>query len=88
MIKRIYIQLLALIAIIGYPGDINANDYTLIPSTGRKVYVPITAERAKGQLLITNYGNTPIQDFDYTLSFQGNILQEKKFVLTEPLKRM
>ena len=88
MIKRIYIQLLALIAIIGYPGDISANDYTLIPSTGRKVYVPITAERAKGQLLITNYGNTPIQDFDYTLTFQGNILQEKKFVLTEPLKRM
>ena len=59
MTKRIYIQLLAFIAIICYPNNISANDYSLIPSTGQKVYVPLNATSAKGILLskisITRY---------------------------------
>ena len=88
MTKRIYIQLLAFIAIICYPNNISANDYSLIPSTGQKVYVPLNATSAKGKLLISNYGNTPIENFDYTLSFQGKVLQKKNYILPEPLKRM
>ena len=88
MTKRIYIQLLAFIAIICYPNNISANDYSLIPSTGQKVYVPLNATSAKGKLLISNYGNTPIKNFDYTLSFQGKVLQKKNYILLEPLKRM
>lgn len=76
MTKRIYLQLLAFIAIICYPNNIRANDYSLIPSTGQKVYVPLNATSAKGKLLISNYGNTPIENFDYTLSFQGKVLHE------------
>lgn len=54
MTKRFYIQLLALIILLCYPSHISADDYSLAPSTGRKVYVPIDAESAKGQLLVTN----------------------------------
>lgn len=88
MIKRIYIQLIALIVAICFPNNISANDYSLIPSTGQKVYVPLAAKSAKGKFLITNYGNTPIKNFDYTLSFQGKVLQKKNYILPEPLKRM
>lgn len=88
MIKRIYIQLLALVAILCYPSNLQADDYSLAPSTGRKVYVPIHAESAKGQLSMTNYGNKTVQDFTYKLSFQGTVLQEKKHIMKEPLPRM
>ena len=88
MTKRFYIQLLALITLLCYPSNISADDYSLAPSTGRKVYVPIGAESAKGQLLVTNYGRTPVQNFTYKLSFQGTVLYEKKYVMKEPLRRM
>lgn len=88
MTKRFYIQLLALITLLCYPSNISADDYSLAPSTGRKVYVPIDAESAKGQLLVTNYGRTPVQNFTYKLSFQGTVLYEKKYVMKEPLRRM
>lgn len=88
MIKRIYIQLLALIAILCYPNSLRAGDYRLAPSTGRKVYVPIHAKSAKAQLLITNYGWDEVKDFDYKVLFEGKVLLEGKYVLKEPLKRM
>ena len=88
MTKRFYIQLLALITLLCYPSHISADDYSLAPSIGRKVYVPIGAESAKGQLLVTNYGRTPIQNFTYKLSFQGTVLYEKEYVMKEPLRRM
>jgi len=88
MTKRFYIQLLALITLLCYPSHISADDYSLAPSIGRKVYVPIGAESAKGQLLVTNYGRTPVQNFTYKLSFQGTVLYEKKYVMKEPLRRM
>ena len=52
MLKTFYIQLLALIAILCYPINLSADDYSLAPSTGRKVYVPIHAKSAKGLLSI------------------------------------
>ena len=88
MTKRFYIQLLALITLLCYPSHISADDYSLAPSTGRKVYVPISAKSAKGQLLVTNYGRTSVQNFTYKLSFQGTVLYEKKYVMKEPLRRM
>ncbi|KGF17569.1 hypothetical protein HMPREF1640_06900 [Prevotella sp. S7-1-8] len=88
MIKRIYIQLLALIAILCYPNSLRAGDYSLAPSTGRKVYVPIHAKSAKAQLLITNYGRDEVKDFDYKVTFEGKVLLEGKYVLKEPLKHM
>lgn len=88
MKKRIYIQLVALIAILCYPSSISADDYSLAPSTGRKTYVPIHAKSAKGQFLINNYGRITVQDFVYKLSFQGTVLQEEKYILKEPLPRM
>lgn len=88
MIKRIYLQLLALVAVICYAGNLTANDYNLIPSTGRKVFVPLTATSAKGQLLITNYGRSTINNFEYTLSFEGKELAKKEYTLSTPLNRM
>ncbi len=88
MIKSVYIQLLALIAIICYPNSLRAGDYNLAPSTGRKVYIPIHAKSAKAQLLITNYGKDEVKDFDYKVTFEGKVLLEGKYVLKEPLKYM
>ena len=88
MTKKFYTQLLALIAILCYPINLRADDYSLAPSTGRKVYVPIHAQSAKGQLSITNYGKATVQDFTYTLSFEGRLLLEKKHIMEEPLPRM
>ncbi len=88
MIKRIYVQLLALVAVVCYAGTLSANDYKLAPSTGRKVFVPITATSAKGQLLITNYGSSTINNFEYTLSFEGKELAKKEYTLPTPLNRM
>ncbi|MBB3702183.1 thioredoxin family protein [Alloprevotella rava] len=88
MKKRICIQLIALIAILCYPINLRADDYSLAPSTGQKVYVPIHAQSAKGLLYITNYGKATVQDFTYTLSFEGTILMEKKHIMEEPLPRM
>ena len=88
MSKKLYLQFLFLVAVICYAGNSSAQNHSLIPSTGQKVYVPITAKSAKGKLLITNYGSTVVRDFDYTLSFNGEDLVSKNYVLPEPLNRM
>ena len=88
MIKRLYLQFLFLVAVICYAGNSSAQNHSLIPSAGQKVYVPITAKSEKGKLLITNYGSTVVRDFDYTLSFNGEELVSKNYVLPKPLNRM
>lgn len=85
MLHKFYIQLLVLVMVSCYATDIKADDNTLIPSTGQKVYVPITATSVKAKLLISNYGRNAIHDFDYTLSFNENILDSKHYTLPEDL---
>ena len=88
MLHKFYTLFITLIAVFCCAVNVKADGYTLIPSTGQKVYVPITAKSAKGKLLITNYGSTAIRNFDYTLSFNGKELMSKNYVLTNPLNRM
>ena len=88
MSKKLYLQFLFLVAVICYAGNSSAQNHSLIPSAGQKVYVPITAKSEKGKLLITNYGSTVVRDFDYTLSFNGEKLVSKNYVLPKPLNRM
>ena len=88
MSKKLYLQFLFLVAVICHAGNVSAEDHNLIPSTGQKVYVPIAAKSAKGKLLITNYGSTVIRNFDYTLSFNGEVLASENYVLPEPLNHM
>lgn len=88
MSKKLYLQFLFLVAVIFYAGNSSAQNHSLIPSAGQKVYVPITAKSEKGKLLITNYGSTVVRDFDYTLSFNGEELVSKNYVLPKPLNRM
>ena len=85
MLHKFYIQLLVLVMVSCYATDIKADDNTLIPSTGQKVYVPITATSVKAKLLVSNYGRNTIHDFDYTLSFNENILDSKHYTLPEDL---
>ena len=85
MLHKFYIQLLVLVMVSCYATDIKADDNTLIPSTGQKVYVPITATSVKAKLLVSNYGRNTIHDFDYTLSFNENILASKHYTLPEDL---
>lgn len=88
MIKRIYILLLAIVATFCSSNRLYAEYYSLAPSTGSKVYVPINASSGKGKLLITNYSNGIVLNFEYKLSFQGTIILEKKHIMKEPLRRM
>lgn len=88
MLHKFYTLFITLIAVFCCAMNVKADGYTLIPSTGQKVYVPITAKSAKGKILITNYGRTAIRNFDYTLSFNGKELMSKNYVLTNPLNRM
>ena len=85
MLHKFYIQLLVLVMVSCYATDIKADDNTLIPSTGQKVYVPITATSVKAKLMISNYGRNTIHNFDYTLSFNENILASKHYTLPEDL---
>lgn len=85
MLHKFYIQLLVLVMVSCYATDIKADDNTLIPSTGQKVYVPITATSVKAKLMVSNYGRNTIHDFDYTLSFNENILASKHYTLSEDL---
>ena len=88
MIKRIYILLLAIVATFCSSNRLYAEYYSLAPSTGSKVYVPINASSGKGKLSVMNYGNSIVLNFEYKLSFQGTVLLEKKYILKEPLRRM
>lgn len=88
MIKRIYILLLAIVATFCSSNRLYAEYYSLAPSTGSKVYVPINASSGKGKLSIMNYSNSIVLNFEYKLSFQGTILLEKKHIMKEPLRRM
>ena len=47
MLHKFYIQFIALIAVFLYAVNVNAQTYSLIPSSGQKVYVPITAKSVK-----------------------------------------
>ncbi len=85
MLHKFYIQFLVLVMVSCYATDIKADDNTLIPSTGQKVYVPITATSVKAKLMVSNYGRNAIHDFDYTLSFNENILDSKHYTLPEDL---
>lgn len=88
MIKRIYILLLAVVATFCCSNRLYAEYYSLAPSAGSKVYVPINASSGKGKLSVMNYGNSKVLNFEYKLSFQGTVLLEKKYILKEPLRRM
>ena len=88
MLHKFYIQFIALIAVFFYAVNVNAQTYSLIPSSGQKVYVPITAKSVKGKITVSNYGRTAIRDFDYTLYFNGKELMSKNYALSEPLNRM
>ena len=88
MIKRIYILLLAVVATFCCSNRLYAEYYSLAPSAGSKVYVPINASSGKGKLSVMNYGNSIVLNFEYKLSFQGTVLLEKKYILKEPLRRM
>ena len=88
MIKRIYILLLAIVATFCCSNRLYAEYYSLAPSAGSKVYVPINASSGKGKLSVMNYGNSIVLNFEYKLSFQGTVLLEKKYILKEPLRRM
>ena len=89
MIKRIYIQLLTIIALVCYAGSLSAENDSLSPSTiDRKVYVSISDTSAKCPVLVTNYGTSSIQSFEYTLSFEGKIIQTKAYTFPKPLGKM
>ena len=88
MIKRIYILLLAIVATFCCSNRLYAEYYSLAPSAGSKVYVPINASSGKGKLSVMNYGNSIVLNFEYKLSFQGTVLLEKKHIMKEPLRRM
>lgn len=88
MIKRIYILLLAVVATFCCSNRLYAEYYSLAPSAGSKVYVPINASSGKGKLSVMNYGNSIVLNFEYKLSFQGTVLLEKKYIMKEPLRRM
>ena len=88
MIKRIYILLLAVVATFCCSNRLYAEYYSLAPSAGSKVYVPINASSGKGKLSVMNYGNSIVLNFEYKLSFQGTVLLEKKHIMKEPLRRM
>lgn len=88
MIKRIYILLLAIVATFCCSNRLYAEYYSLAPSAGSKVYVPINASSGKGKLSVMNYGNSKVLNFEYKLSFQGTVLLEKKHIMKEPLRRM
>ena len=86
MIKRIYIQLLTIIALVCYAGSLSAENDSLSPSTiDRKVYVSISDTSAKCPVLVTNYGTSSIQSFEYTLSFEGKVIQTKAYTFPKPL---
>ena len=89
MIKRIYIQLLTIIALVCYAGSLSAENYSLSPSTiDRKVYVSLSETSAKCPVLVTNYGASSIQSFEYSLSFEGKIIQTKAYTFPKPLGTM
>ena len=54
MLHKFYIQFIALIAVFFYGVNVNAQTYSLIPSSGQKVYVPITAKSVKGKITVSN----------------------------------
>ena len=80
--------MLAVVATFCCSNRIYAEYYSLAPSTGNKVYVPINASSGKGKLSITNYSNSIVLNFEYKLSFQGTVILEKKHIMKEPLHRM
>ena len=89
MIKRIYVQLLTIIALVCYAGSLSAENYSLSPSIiDRKVYVSLSEASAKCPVLVTNYGTSSIQSFEYTLSFEGKIIQTKAYTFPKPLGKM
>ena len=96
MLKKIYMLFSAVFFTVYLAGNLyasipstRANDiHNLVPSAGRKVFVALASPSAKAPILVTNYGNTIVNDFDYTLSFEGKVIREEKYILSQPLKRM
>ena len=85
MLSKFYIQFLTFIAVICYAVNVNAQDHSLIAAAGQKVYVPLSAKSVKGKMTVSNYGRTVVRSFDYTLSFNGQKLSSKHYVMTQAL---
>ncbi len=87
MLSKFYIQLLTFLAVICYAVNVKAQDYSLIAAAGQKVYVPLSAKTVKGRMTVSNYGRTVVRNFDYTLSFNGQEIDSKHYVLPQALGR-
>ena len=87
MLSKFYIQFLTFIAVICYAVNVNAQDHSLIAAAGQKVYVPLSAKSVKGKMTVSNYGRTVVRSFDYTLSFNGQKLSSKHYVMPQALNR-
>ena len=87
MLSKFYIQFLTFIAVICYAVNVNAQDHSLIAAAGQKVYVPLSAKTVKGKMTVSNYGRTLVRNFDYTLSFNGQEIESKHYVLPQALGR-
>ena len=87
MLSKFYIQFLAFLAVICYAVNVKAQDYSLIAAAGQKVYVPLSAKTVKGRMTVSNYGRTLVRNFDYTLSFNGQEIESKHYVLPQALNR-
>ena len=81
MLSKFYIQFLTFLAVICYAVNVKAQDYSLIAAAGQKVYVPLSAKTVKGKMTVSNYGRTIVRNFDYTLSFNGQEIESKHYVL-------
>ena len=87
MLSKFYIQFLTFLAVICYAVNVKAQDYSLIAAAGQKVYVPLSAKTVKGKMTVSNYGRTIVRNFDYTLSFNGQEIDSKHYVLPQALNR-
>ena len=87
MLRKFYLLFFFIVAVFSSTLKVKAQEYSLIAAAGQKVYVPITATNVKGKMNITNYGRPAINNFDYTLSFNGTELYSKHYVLPQALNR-
>ena len=85
MLRRFYLHFIMLVAVFSSTVSVKAQDNSLIPAAGQKVYVPLSAKSVKGKMTVSSYSRNTINNFDYTLSFNGKELYSKHYVLPEPL---
>ena len=85
MLRRFYLHFMMLVAVFSSTVSVKAQDNSLIPAAGQKVYVPLSAKSVKGKMTVSSYSRNTINNFDYTLSFNGKELYSKHYVFPEPL---